>query len=698
VAALCVIYTCSRTLLYPDKRILQTRAQANENRATKNVSVSAWFESLLRDLDPMPDEDFYQLHVPKKVMLHDMYIADCELYPTDFQKCTFGWFNHIWAENHSNVRVRRHCRFAKCNFCVKWRALMDDQTKTPHERAEARDRVNQHINWAHTRERGLYHDKIHKAVKDPGECISLAMDGTAQMGSGMPHFKQKTKRDGAGSRHKYHTQIVLVHGSAVGPYVFLGAENVAGDPNWTIDSLYRALKREEEERAEGLPEVLYLQMDNCARENKNTYLLTYCAWLVERGVFKEIFVSFLPVGHTHFDPDQLASRIAQGVKHKNVHSVASYIEVIKQCFNPVPEVVHVERVMDTKFIFNPTNDTNFHPKHAICLRTHGCCTAELKPGRSWYMEATTPLHWRMRRDGQGRAFIQAKYVRDDICWSKAFRPWSSKCPRPENRPIQLGWSGLLPSDIKMTAPTKVMQASRQVELSTALDNIRGRISDEEWADVQTIYDEVTTAAERGRLPEGFGTFDKDDLKAGDAPQPQPGILVARQHIVLESQQQQNASRKARKEQGHASEMLVINNFIAYVVNYTDETKEEDKQDFWVGRIVGIDVEQREVRIRCFHTRTKKNLDSNQASYKMWGHGDSAGAYTTIGIEHVLETFLLTGKGLIQTAKRRQIKNSLDMHRLNLQAAQQPADLAVGLDYAENPGGGGGGGGGGEGGD
>ena len=37
------------------------------------------------------------------------------------------------------------------------------------------------------------------------------------------------------------------------------------------------------------------------RDNKNVGLLTYCRMLVETGVFKEISVHFLPVGHTHCD-------------------------------------------------------------------------------------------------------------------------------------------------------------------------------------------------------------------------------------------------------------------------------------------------------------------------------------------------------------------------------------------------------------
>ena len=83
--------------------------------------------------------------------------------------------------------------------------------------------------------------------------------------------------------------------------VFVATEDILGDPNLTIECLNRVFKREEQQRPNGLPETLYLELDNCFRENKNTFTFAFLVWIIERGVFKEIFVSFLPVGHTHFD-------------------------------------------------------------------------------------------------------------------------------------------------------------------------------------------------------------------------------------------------------------------------------------------------------------------------------------------------------------------------------------------------------------
>jgi hypothetical protein len=76
--------------------------------------------------------------------------------------------------------------------------------------------------------------------------------------------------------------------------------------NATIEVIQRTLRHLESQGP--LPEVLYLQMDNCWRENKNRYLFGYLALLVFRRIFRTVFIHFLPKGHTHEDIDQMFSR------------------------------------------------------------------------------------------------------------------------------------------------------------------------------------------------------------------------------------------------------------------------------------------------------------------------------------------------------------------------------------------------------
>lgn len=54
-----------------------------------------------------------------------------------------------------------------------------------------------------------------------------------------------------------------------------------------------------------LPKKLYIQADNASGENKNRWMLAGLCWLVYLGIFKKIVLSFLLVGHTHEDVDQV---------------------------------------------------------------------------------------------------------------------------------------------------------------------------------------------------------------------------------------------------------------------------------------------------------------------------------------------------------------------------------------------------------
>ena len=83
----CKIYTCSRALLCPQPSRLEnssgrSKAEANSARATVNVSVAAWFYSLMETLDVMPDTGYYQVQVGKKNMLYDNYMLDVHRWPT----------------------------------------------------------------------------------------------------------------------------------------------------------------------------------------------------------------------------------------------------------------------------------------------------------------------------------------------------------------------------------------------------------------------------------------------------------------------------------------------------------------------------------------------------------------------------------------------------------------------------------------
>jgi hypothetical protein len=57
-----------------------------------------------------------------------------------------------------------------------------------------------------------------------------------------------------------------------------------------------------------LPLVLNIQLDNACSDNKNHYVFSFFSIFVHKGVFCEVYINFLIVGHTHEDTDAMFGR------------------------------------------------------------------------------------------------------------------------------------------------------------------------------------------------------------------------------------------------------------------------------------------------------------------------------------------------------------------------------------------------------
>ena len=69
---------------------------------------------------------------------------------------------------------------------------------------------------------------------------------------------------------------------------FIDLNQYPHDSNLTINIIWRMMLRVKE-----LPPILYIQLDNTGRENKNRYVIAWCALLVEYGVYEEVFLPVL---------------------------------------------------------------------------------------------------------------------------------------------------------------------------------------------------------------------------------------------------------------------------------------------------------------------------------------------------------------------------------------------------------------------
>ena len=81
--------------------------------------------------------------------------------------------------------------------------------------------------------------------------------------------------------NRTHITGAICHGYGVHAYIDL--LTWPHDANLVINVLIDVILKREK-----LPPVLYLQLDNTARENKNKYLMAFLAYLVQAELFKEV--------------------------------------------------------------------------------------------------------------------------------------------------------------------------------------------------------------------------------------------------------------------------------------------------------------------------------------------------------------------------------------------------------------------------
>jgi len=292
------------------------------------------------------------------------------------------------------------------------------------------------------------------------------------------------------------------------------------------------------------------------------------------------------------------------------------------------------------------------------------------------MDPTHPLHFRMRRDAEGKAFMQTKHTCDSDLWSNPVYHWTNNAPRPSGRPFQENFSGLEPSDLCI-CPRKNLSQSRIKELKSALDNVASRLTELEKAEMYAVFEELKNSPSAsgivGPLHNWTFQIESDDVES-DEPVTDLSMHCRPTHIQPGARQQLE-ERANRQRGGCPLNSLIVGNFVAFTTNYTDDTKEEQKQAFWLGKVVKLFPNEDKLQIKCWHTNTLDNTNAPRAKYRAYTGAHST---RTIELERVLYTFTkLSQKGsLIQAPDRRQIEGALRLVEADRQRAANLASLAI----------------------
>ena len=392
-------------------------------------------------------------------------------------------------------------------------------------------------------------------------------------------------------------------------------------------------------------------------------------WLVERSLHKEIQVSFLPVGHTHFDPDQLASRIGEMLKHRDITTIDDLMHLLRNCYNPMPHVEFIHDVMDWRKLLNPENKPDFPIGTSMCRRARGLCTKSVAPEHQYFMPETSPLHWFIRCDRNGHVFLQTQHTVLTSLRSEAVYHWDTDAVRPAGRVCDPNASGLLPCDLTVAARIPLSQ-DRQTELRNALDGAKPRLMASEIAEFETIFNELCNPTPQDELPIPrhhwtFQAESEDHEGNGEA----LGPVRIRPYAIFNDQNDQNYAREQRQLKGHCENLVNVGNFLAYTTDYTADTPASARNEFWLGVVTDLDRESNLVEVRRYNTVTKLNATQGEnAKYTPWPRSPKT---EWIETSRALCQFVaLTAKGRIVAKIRKRISNALEL--VAVEAAEELA--------------------------
>ena len=140
------------------------------------------------------------------------------------------------------------------------------------------------------KERSKYQHHREKARFSPDKYMTIIIDGMDQAKTNLPQTSLLAKSLSTLWKLRTHVTGVLLHTKCQFgkiAYAFVDLLQYPHDSNLTITILMKVLQSYCE-LYQKLPETLYLQMDNTCRENKNKYVFSFCAILVEMKIFKKV--------------------------------------------------------------------------------------------------------------------------------------------------------------------------------------------------------------------------------------------------------------------------------------------------------------------------------------------------------------------------------------------------------------------------
>ena len=304
---------------------------------------------------------------------------------------------HISPSGLSNIRrasfpeyAPKACgdSFARCGVCDRLKQLKNACTPCSRVQEVWTKKLQIHLvgQQAHCE---LYYANRLMSEKYPDKMLTIIHDKMDHSKTASPHHSHKNK--GTDSFMKLPVAItrMIAHDHGDVRYAHYGLDIFPTDSNHTVGSIAKLLRDLESEskvssqklfvrddpihplsiailkgseicveslatcptqvmEPQLLSPTLTLQLDNASGNNKNRWVFAFCSLLVYRAIFREVYINFLIVGHTHEDIDALFGRWSTMLKTKDYLTIPRLMKSFMDCETPSVIPHFIEEVPDFK--------------------------------------------------------------------------------------------------------------------------------------------------------------------------------------------------------------------------------------------------------------------------------------------------------------------------------------------------------------
>ena len=261
----------------------------------------------------------------------------------------------LWKNGFPHVKIREYKAVTgKCTHC----AILSFLRSTTKNSLWCEEISDLHVLHRVTfmSERKSYYERLWLAITEPQNYMSIIIDGMAQTHTRIPWSANIKEFP---TNINQHLQGIIEHGQ--GFTMYRTFNNLTNDANLNIHCLLLQLESRIE-RYGKLPDTIFIQVDG-GSENANKYILAMCELLVHRGMTREIYLTRLPVGHTHEDIDAKFALLWKRVRTEHVLSPQHYASILKEVYgsnSKSPFKLHeIYVVPDYKEFLDSCIDTHF---------------------------------------------------------------------------------------------------------------------------------------------------------------------------------------------------------------------------------------------------------------------------------------------------------------------------------------------------